>query len=325
MKIKDIARLANVSTATVSRVINNSSAVKQETKNKVLKIIKSEGYKPNIVAQNLAKQETNIIGVVIPDLDNPFFGKIIKGIYEKIEKDNLNIILLNSAESLEREKKIVETLIKQRVKGVIIIPVAKNRDSTNSHFKKLDSFNIPYVFADRELEGSDFSKVYLENRKGAYKATKYLLNKTKDIAMISGPIKTTTATKRLKGYMKAITEEGIQSNVYYGDYKIISGYQIIKEIIKKNKLPKALFIANNMMTLGVIKGLIEHNIQPSKDITIFSFDQVEVADIFGVKIDYLEFDVKSIGEKAVDILKEKFNGNNSNKTLKIPGDIKIGV
>lgn len=322
MKIKDIAELAGVSTATVSRVINNSSSVREETRKMVLEVIKAKNYRPNITAQNLAKKETNTIGVVIPDLDNPFFGKIIKGIYEKIEEENLNIILLNSYGSIKKEKRVIETLIEQRVKGVIIVPVAKDRFSSYTHFNRLDEFKIPYVLIDREIEGDNFSKVYLENRNGAYKATKYLLTKVDDIAMISGPIRTTTATKRLEGYSLAMGEKKLEEKIYYGDYRLESGYKIITQIIKEKKLPEALFVANNMMTLGVIKGLIENNIKISENILIFSFDEVEMAEIFGVKIDYLEFDVKSVGEKAVDILKGKLNGDRSRKIVKIPGKIK---
>ncbi|MEI6856864.1 LacI family DNA-binding transcriptional regulator [Psychrilyobacter sp.] len=322
MKIKDIARLAGVSTATVSRVINNSSLVKEETRKMVLEVIKAKNYKPNITAQNLARKETNTIGVVIPDLDNPFFGKIIKGIYEKIEEENLNIILLNSYGSLEKEKRVIEILIEQRVKGVIIVPVAKDKFSRDKHFNRLDEFKIPYVLIDREVEGDNFSKVYLENRTGAYKATKYLLTKVSDVAMISGPIRTTTATKRLEGYSLAMREKNLEEKIYYGDYKIESGYKIITQIIREKKLPKALFVANNMMTLGVIKGLIENDIKISENILIFSFDEVEMAEIFGIKIDYLEFDVKSVGEKAVDILKGKLNGDRSRKIVKISGKIK---
>ncbi len=323
MKIKDIAQLASVSTATVSRVINNSSSVKEETRKKVLEVIKAKNYRPNITAQNLAKKETNTIGVVIPDLENPFFSKIINGIYEKIEKENLNIILLNSYGKLKKEKKIIETLIEQRVKGVIIVPVAKEKFSSYEHFNRLDEFKIPYVLIDREIEGDNFSKVYLENRDGAYKATKYLLTKVNDIGMISGPIRTTTATKRLEGYSLAMKEKKRKEKVYYGDYKMESGYNIITQIIREKKLPEALFVANNMMTLGVIKGLIENDIKISENILIFSFDEVEMAEIFGVKIDYLEFDVKSVGEKAVGILKEKLMGDRSKKIIKIPGKIKI--
>jgi len=322
MKIKDIAQLASVSTATVSRVINNSSSVKEETRKKVLEVIKAKNYRPNITAQNLAKKETNTIGVVIPDLENPFFSKIINGIYEKIEKENLNIILLNSYGKLKKEKKIIETLIEQRVKGVIIVPVAKEKFSSYEHFNRLDEFKIPYVLIDREIEGDNFSKVYLENRNGAYKATKYLLTKVNDIGMISGPIRTTTATKRLEGYSLAMKEKKIKEKVYYGDYKMESGYNIITQIIREKKLPEALFVANNMMTLGVIKGLIENDVKISENILIFSFDEVEMAEIFGVKIDYLEFDVKSVGEKAVDILRDKLKGDMSKKIIKIPGKIK---
>jgi len=323
MKIKDIAKLASVSTATVSRVINNSSSVKEETRKRVLEVIKAKDYKPNITAQNLAKKETNTIGVVIPDLDNPFFSKIINGIYEKIEKENWNIILLNSYGELKKEKKKIETLIEQRVKGVIIVPVAKEKFSSYEHFNRLDEFKIPYVLIDREIKGEKFSKVYLENRNGAYKATKYLLTRVSDIVMISGPIRTTTATKRLEGYSLAMKEKKMKEKVYYGDYKIESGYKIITQIIREKKLPEALFVANNMMTLGVIKGLIKNNIKISENILIFSFDEVEMAEIFGVKIDYLEFDVKSVGEKAVGILKEKLMGDRSKKIIKIPGKIKI--
>jgi LacI family transcriptional regulator len=233
------------------------------------------------------------------------------------------MVLLDSNTSLRKEKKDIKTLIEQRVRGVIIAPVNKEKKDSFNYLKKLEDSKIPYIFVDREVEGKLITSVHTENSHSSYEATKFLLKKTKNVAMISGPIRTTTATKRLKGYKKAMEEKGVEKIVYYGDYKINSGYEIINNLIKEKMLPKALFIANNMMTLGVIKGLIENNIKISKDIELFSYNKVDMAEIFGIKIDYLDFDIKSVGEKAVELLMEKLKGNKSHRVIKIDGKIVV--
>ena len=323
MKIKDIANLAGVSTATVSRVINNSIFVKDDTRLKIENIIKKTDYRPNVLAQNLARNQSGTIGVVIPDLNNPYFGKIIKGISQKLDAQGLNFILLDSDASLKKEKKNIRTLIEQKIKGVIVAPVSNDKLMGFDHFNQLAEQEIPYVFIDREVEGIKTSSIHPDNKNSAYSATKFLLKKTDYVTMISGPQKITTAIRREEGYRLAMRDSGLEEIVYYGDYRMESGYKIILEILKREKLPRALFIANNMMSLGVIKGLLENGVKISEDISLFSFDEVEMANAFGIKINYFKFDVKSIGEKAVELLKSKFDGNKGDKTIRIFGKIKI--
>ena len=160
MKIQDIARLANVSVATVSRVINNNDNVREETKERINRIIKENNYYPNVIARNLSKNENNTIGIIIPDIKNLYFASIMDGIVNEANRRNLNIILGCSNENFELQEKYIELFIEQRVKGIIIAV-------TQNSYDKIDFFNhtsskIPLVLIDRKID-KQMPGVFFEN------------------------------------------------------------------------------------------------------------------------------------------------------------------
>ena len=274
MKIQDIARLANVSVATVSRVINNNDNVKEETRNRINRIIKENNYYPNLIARNLSKNENNTIGVIIPDIKNLYFASIMDGIVNEANKKELNIILGCTNESFRLQKKYIELFIEQRVKG-IIIAVTQNSYDKVEFFEQISS-KIPLVLIDRKIN-RQMPGVFFENFYSSYGVIeKFIKNNRKKIGFLAGPQTISTAKERLEGYKKALKDYNIKCNeklILYGDFTLESGYDLGKKILKRKI--DAIYISNNSMTLGFLKALKELNID-SKDMEIATYEDNEI-------------------------------------------------
>ncbi len=191
LTINDIAKKANVSKSTVSRVLNNSGYVNQETREKVEKVIKENAYYPSAQARSLSKRESNTIGVIIPEADNLFFVEVLRGISEVVDENDMTLIFCNTNNNLRKEKRALDTIIMQRVKGLIFTPVNDHSNDETEHKlkQKLRAINIPTVLLDRGVENSGWDGVFFENYKSAYKATEILINEGhKKIGVITGDL-----------------------------------------------------------------------------------------------------------------------------------------
>lgn len=319
--IKDIAEKSGVSLATVSRVINNSGYVKQETREVIMKTIRDLDYTPNAVARSLSKSETNIIGVVVPDINNPFFGEVIKAISATADRENLNIILYDTDENINKEFKALKLLKEQRIQGVIITPTADNNEFNSEHLSMLESMGIPIVLIDRDVKYSNFDGVFIDNIKGAYEGTEALIKAGhKKIAIISGPLTSKPGRDRFRGYEKAMIMNRVAVDskyVFYGDFKLDSGYNITKEILKMKDRPTAIFVCNNMMNLGCIKALYEKGMKIPEDIALVGFDELELLNVLGLKVSVISRPTAEMGRVAMNILIDKLKNKNSNQIKRI--------
>lgn len=319
--MKDIAKKTGLSIATVSRVINKTGYVKEETREIIMKTIKELNYTPSAVARSLCKKETNIIGVVIPDINNPFFGEVIKGISSVADEENLNIILCDTDEKIEKELKSLELLKEQRIKGIIITPTSDKNKFSSEYLCILESLGIPIVLIDRDVKHSNFDGVFLNSIKGACEGTEALIKAGhKKIAIIGGPSTSKPGRDRLRGYKKALMMNGIDINedyIFYGDFKLESGYKIAKQILEMKDRPTAIFVCNNMMNLGCIKALNEKGVRIPDDMALIGFDEVEMLDIFGVKISVISRPTTEMGRVAMEILRDKLNNNDDSQIKRI--------
>lgn len=313
MKISDIAGLAGVSKATVSRVLNNKPDVNSKTREKILNIIKENNYYPNTIARNLSKNESNSVGVIIPDIANPFFSKIVEGISNKADSENLSILLCNSNEDFEKQEKFIKTLIGQRIKGIILFSTKDTYDK--SSFLEQYIKKVPFILVDREL-AVDTAGVFMSNYKSAYNAVKLsVVNGHKDIAIITGPLSEKNSCERLRGYKDILLENNIAVNeeyIFEGDFKIDSGYKNAEKIYKNKKIT-SVFISNNLMALGFIKFAYEKNWKIPDEISIFSFEKIEIIDYLNIIISSYEIPFNKIGETAVSLLVEKIQTPALNK------------
>ena len=269
------------------------------------------------MARGLSKNESNTIEVIVPDISNRSFCEVIKGISSVADNQGLKIILCDTDENPKKEVQFLETLKQQRPKGIIITPISDSNEFNSQYLNLLEGIGIPIVLVDRDVKYSNFDGVFIDNIKGAFDATSALINEGhKDIAIIAGPKTSKPGRDRLRGYIKAFDMNNIPLNdnlIYYGDFRLESGYEITKKIFINKERPTAIFSCNNLMTLGVLKALRELNLITPRDISLIGFDEIELLDILGFKISYISRQTYEMGKIAMKILLEQIDNKNDRK------------
>ncbi|MGL5639021.1 MAG: LacI family DNA-binding transcriptional regulator [Cetobacterium sp.] len=317
MNIKEIARLAGVSVATISRVLNNDPKVKDTTKEKVEQVMSEFNYKPNSHAVRLSKRiGDRIIGLIVPDVENVLFSEMIEVVSSCAAKEDVTILFFNTNGEYEKEKKVMNLLIDYRVKGIIYIPGKYDSSRSYSFLKKIEKNNIPTVFLDREIEGFNFDGVFLDNYRISYSMTTEILKNTKDkIYFISGLLDVSSGHERFLGFQKAIQDNlnsNIEFEVKYGNFKFDSGFKLGEEILKNHKGKElVVYLANNRMALGFLKALRKYT-QKFERVIIGVFGISEVLDMLLDHENHITCKVpnKEIAEKSFEILLEKINNPN---------------
>ncbi|MDR0271681.1 LacI family DNA-binding transcriptional regulator [Paenibacillus sp.] len=305
--IQDVARHANVSIATVSRVINNQGGVRKATEEKILKAIDELGYIRSAAARIMKRKETNTIGVIVPDIKNPFFPLVMAGIEEKAREKGYFTILSSTSESPIVEEKIVKNFIERGVDGVIITTANENGE----HLKLLQEQNIPIVAVDRSIKSFDVDTVLVDNVKGSYQAVQHLiLQGHKEIGIICGPENTTPGLERFLGYKKALEDYNIpfdENYVVMGDFGERSGYQATKVLFELDDKPTAIFSSNNLMTIGCMKALEDLKWKLGSEVSFIGFDDVDIATFLNPKLSVVARPMNAIGEIAFQLLYERIS------------------
>lgn len=328
MNIKELAKLAGVSPATISRVLNNTGYVKEETRKTVLEAIEKYDYVPNALARNLSINDNPSIGVIIPDIENEFFFKAISGISEVADEFHYNILYCGTNETLEKEHEFLKVAISQRLKGVIIAPISQMDSVTKDQLMTLEESGIPVVLIDRDINGARFDGVFVDNMDGAYDATRILQeNGHRKIAIIAGPKTSKPGKERLQGYIQAMEDAGIEvpnDYIAYGNFKSEKAYEATKNLLNLSDPPTAIFASNNESTLGCLKYLTEKGLTPGKDIALFGFDDIETLKIIDYKLSVVARDAKQQGAEAMKLLMECFEDSQNRqrgKRIQIPYQI----
>ncbi|WP_226581014.1 LacI family DNA-binding transcriptional regulator [Halobacillus litoralis] len=309
--ILDVAEKANVSVATVSRVINNQGGVRKKTEDDILRAIHELNYVRSQVARSMVRKETKTIGVIIPDICNPFFPEVIAGIEKKAIDKNYFTMLSSSGESLVKEKEIMKHFIERGVDGVVITTA----DEKGKHLQPLMDANIPVVAVDRMIEEYDVDTVLTGNQEGSYEAVKHLIHLGhKKIAIIRGPQETTPGNERFKGYKKALEEYGLplkEEWIGEGNFMENSGFSIIHHFHSLKDRPTAVFSCNNLMSIGALKAMRQLNWEVSRDVTFLGFDDVEIATFMKPALTMVTRPKRKIGELAFQLLYERMNAAES--------------
>ncbi|MDR7074004.1 LacI family DNA-binding transcriptional regulator [Fictibacillus barbaricus] len=305
--IQAVAKLANVSIATVSRVINNQGGVRKKTEDRILKAIDELGYIRSAAARTMKKKETKTVGVIVPDIKNPFFPIVMAGIEQKAREKGYFTILSSTSESQAIEEEIVKNFIERGVDGVII--TTANEDS--DHLKVLQNQGIPIVAVDRSIQNLNVDTVIVDNEKGTYQAIQHLiLQGHKRIGIICGPLNTTPAFKRLIGYKKALEDYNIPFNeqyVIHGDFQEQSGYKGTKELYSLDEQPTAIFSSNNLMSIGSLKALQDCNWILGKEVSFIGFDDIDIATFMNPKLTVVARPMNTLGELAFQLLHERIS------------------
>lgn len=307
--IKDIAKEADVSVTTVSRVLNDKPDVGDDTRAKILKIIKEKNYNPNSVARGLVMQKTNTIGLIIPDISNPFFPQVARAVEDKAQELGYSVIFFNTDNHLERERKAVELFKSKQVDGLIVSLSVGNEKI----IEELKKANYPVVQIDRSVLNHSYPLISIDNKKSAYQLVEYLLKKgCQSIAHITGDLNTTTARKRLAGYKKAVSDYGIELNGEYiveGDYSQDSGFKAMKKLLKLKKRPDAVFAANDLSAAGAYKAIFSANLKIPADIAVVGHDDIDIASLLRPELTTMRQPKYDLGEKAVIVLMKMIKNN----------------
>ncbi|MEW9081791.1 LacI family DNA-binding transcriptional regulator [Caldanaerobacter subterraneus] len=319
--IKDVAEYAGVSVKTVSRVINDSSEVKDSTRKKVLDAIEKLGYRPNALAKSLRMKRTYTIGVIISDIANSFFGNVMKGIENVAIKNQYNIIFANSDENIEKEKMYYQFFIEKQVEGMIIIPAP----GSQSYLKKHAGL-IPMVFVDRKPKDWDGIVVKVNNEEGAYLLTKHLIevHGYRSIVFLATELDIDPVGERFEGYKKAMEEANLKVRVIEGNRTIEDGCEAIEKVLFSNK-PQAIFGCNHVMTLGAIKATKKYSLEVPRDIAVVEFDDFESGDVLRPYLTAVAQDPYKMGEYAAELLFKQITKNEfiKEKEIIIPVELKF--
>lgn len=308
--IADVARRANVSVATVSRVINAQGGVRPSTEKKIVQAIKDLNYVRNAVARSMVRKETKTIAVIVPDICNPFFSEVVAGVERRAISKDYFTMLSSTNESKIIEKKLVQNIIERGVDGVIVTTA----DESGKQLKALFDLEVPVVAVDRVINNVDVNTVIIGNREGAYEAVHHLIQEGHErIAIIRGPQNTTPGLERFKGYVQALEEFGIEINqelIGDGNFKEDSGYAITKGFAKLTEPPTAIFSSNNLMSIGALKAMQDMNWELGKEISFVGFDDIEIATFTRPQITTVSRPMRQLGEVAFQLLYDQINEAN---------------
>ena len=317
MKIQDIAKLAGVSKSTVSRVLNNANNVKDGTREHVLRIIKEFNYSPSAIAQGMPRQNSKVIGVIIPEPDNSFFGKEILGIENKLEELNLNlnIIVSHTHNSPKKELRALNMLRQQRVKGLILTTSIEylERNEFLEMKKQLDEFIAPIVLFDRKVPNSNIDGVYFDNENSAYKATELLItNGSRRIGAIIGDLKLTLGRERAMGFNRAMEKYNlpIQENfLQIDDYPITTekAYELTRIMIESDNCPDAVFLSNNLVADGFLKAISEMGLRLGYDLCCIGLDRSYASDLLNVNYSFIDKNPMLMGKLDIELLIKRFH------------------
>ncbi len=302
--IKDIARTANVSIATVSYVVNKSRPVSPEVAERVNEAIRQLGYSPNLVARSLRRQRTSTIGLIIPDNANPFFAEIAKGVEDAGFEANYSVILCNSNASLEREQAYLDLLLSKRVDGLVIAPTTANL----GHLQPVLNRKLPVVVFYRQAAGLPVDTIQIDNLLGGYQATKYLIELGhRQIACIRPLSPETPSYQRVDGFCKAMKENDLPIDadlLPQGNNRIDGGRQATIQLLHSRKDFTAVFVTNDAMAIGAMRALRDNGLNVPGDVSVIGFDDILLASFSEPPLTTITQPKYEAGKRAVEFLIE---------------------
>lgn len=305
--LKEVAKKAGVSIATVSRAINYPEKVDHETLSRINKVIKEINYKPNRVAQRLRIKDgqRKIIGLLVPDIQNPFYVDVVRGVEDYAYSHNYALLMSNFAQSKEKEKMYLDIMKSESVDGLIVAPF----DEYDEEVISLINEGIPIVCVDRGLAQIDVDVILVDNEKGAFDAVNLIAGKGHQrIAYIGGLPSIPTTQHRKDGYIRALQHNNIevdQELIKFGDSKHESGKEIAMELLKLKNPPTAIFTGNNLITLGALETIHSLNLAIPKDVAIVGFDDMPWAISLNPPLTAVKQPGYDIGKQAAGMLYQR--------------------
>ncbi|KRF42171.1 LacI family DNA-binding transcriptional regulator [Paenibacillus sp. Soil787] len=321
--IKQVAEKAGVSIATVSHVINNTRFVSEETKIKVFHVMKELDYRPNSAARSLRSQKSNTIGLIVPvlpsDTSNFFFMMVAQGIQSTLKRHGYHLLLSNNTtEEIEDEKEQIKLFNSKLIDGLIIASIAEDV----SYLNDIVASDYPIVFIDRKPSGFSGDYVLADGYGGSYEAVHTFIEKGhRRIGLITGGLGISTSNERLEGYKKALQDNGIpfdSSLIKVSESNFESGYESAKSLLSEHSI-SALFVANNVLTMGVMRYLQERQMKIPDELAVIGFDDYDWTQLTTPPLTVIRQPSFEIGEKAAEIMINRIEKTDTNyKEYRLP-------
>lgn len=296
--IRDVAKLANVSPATVSRVMNGTAKVDDEKRERVLKAIKETGFVPNEVARSLFRKSAKIIGLVIPSIENPFFTHMASAIEKEADANGYRVILYNTASDFEKEKAALQMLSSMNADGIILTRIDEKL------LPYVEATNIPAVITDSLfLGGKDITYIYSDHYQGGRLAAEHLLECGSNKPVCIRGIQTiASAYARYRGFQDVCVENGIEVRTIDCDYTFENGLRAAEELLEKYPDADGIVACNDMVAISVYKVLKKYNISVPEQVQLIGYDDIQLASIMTPELTTIKQSVKTIGKKAAEII-----------------------
>ncbi|GAB4546732.1 MAG: substrate-binding domain-containing protein [Anaerolineae bacterium] len=307
--IRDVAKRAGVAPTTVSRVINNSGYVSQPTRERVEAAVAELGYVPNTLARSLRFKKTNTLALVLPDITNPFWTTVARGVEDAASDRGFNVILCNTDESEAEQEKYLTILLQKQIDGIVLAPAR----SSAGPVELVQRQGVPVVVLDRQVPSSQVDVVRSDSEKGAYRLVCHLLALGhRRIAMLSGPQGVSTAEDRVAGYQRALVASGLEIDtelILYGEFTQASGYEMTRRVLGVRVRPTALFAANNFIAIGALRALREAGLRVPEDMTLVSFDDLPQPFVIDPFLTVAAQPAYQMGHQATELLLARLSGS----------------
>lgn len=302
LTIRDIAKMAKVSHMTVSRVLNNDSRVREETRKRILGLVNKLHYRPDARARTFVSKKSNLIGLVVSDISNPFYAELARGIEDKAHEQGYNVIFCSTVNKPERMEIYVDLMMDAGIDGFIFASARLHEPVV----EKLIDERFPLVLVNRKLRGETCNYVVLNNIKGAYEITEHLINLGyRKIAIITGPSNVFTGLERLKGYQQALKDHRIEFDDNYviqGPFTRETGYEGTQELLTMEERPEAIFAGNDYIAMGVIDAVEELGLHIPEEIAVVGFDDTKFASNQRIRLTTVSQRTYEMGNLGVQIL-----------------------
>ncbi|WP_323616957.1 LacI family DNA-binding transcriptional regulator [Erysipelothrix rhusiopathiae] len=301
VRLKDIAKLAHVSEASVSLVLNDApSRISEDKKTEIKRIAEELNYRPNYVARSLSTNKTQTIGLIIPDIENPYFSSFSKHVEDLLRKEGYLVFMVNSDDHVENDRTLIKELKDRQVDGLILCPALDAYRVNADVQQELDSIGVPFVLVDRIFENIQTNQVSYDNEYGGYLATQYLIEQgCKHIACFTGSLLTYGGRQRYEGHLRALEESGYpitKANRYEGDYRYETGYVFGKDVVARKDID-GVFACNDLMAYGLLKAMDDVGLT-QKTLKVVGYDNLKQSEMFGIPLTSVSQDLSVLAMHA---------------------------
>lgn len=309
--LEDIARMADVSKATVSRVLNGSDkGVGEETRRRVQQVIDELDYRPNLLARGVDVSKTRTLGIIVPNLTNPFFSSLVQSLEGQARRRKYTALICTSGESAELEEACISVLITKQVDGVLLVSVMP--DQTQFHFR-FQKYNIPCVVIDRKMpQMEQGGGIYVDNEYAFFTAAEHLIrNQHRRIAFLSGPLGVATSKERVEGYRYALSSHGIPVDpqlILTGEHAISFGYEAVMTLHQKQIPFSAVLAGSDVIAIGAIQALKKLQVRIPEEVEVIGFDNISFSELVEPPLTTMEQPVEELAGCAVEMLMQLVEG-----------------